>query len=165
MDGSIVARYSMDGNLVPGHLVKSRNKGYFAYLSSIALVKSCDYLVMPSGYSGRLEWISGRPGEVPCGGLVGGHSADGTDLLYLARVNTTYGLTKAAYSVQHKCAYYYNLTGHYPDCSSEFYFLDYTEGEFYITFQSARSPDCSRCKRGLSVQFAVHFNHFQMTNL
>ncbi len=28
----------------------------------------------------------------------------------------------------------------------------------------ARLPGGSRCKRGLTVQFSVHFNHFQMTN-
>ncbi len=34
----------------------------------------------------------------------------------------------------------------------------------FATFQSVRSPDGSICKRGLPVQFSVHFNHFQMTN-
>ncbi len=34
----------------------------------------------------------------------------------------------------------------------------------YVTFQCARSPGGSKCKRGLPVQFSVHFNHFQMTN-
>ncbi len=36
--------------------------------------------------------------------------------------------------------------------------------QLFAIFQSARSPGGSRCKRGLSVQFSVHFNHFQMTN-
>ncbi len=33
--------------------------------------------------------------------------------------------------------------------------------EYLPYLQSARSPDGSRCKRGLPVQFSVHFNHFQ----
>ncbi len=34
----------------------------------------------------------------------------------------------------------------------------------FDTFRSARSPGGSICKRGLPVQFSVHFNHFQTTN-
>ncbi len=34
----------------------------------------------------------------------------------------------------------------------------------FATFQSARSPGGSICKRRLPVQFSAHLNHFQMTN-
>ncbi len=30
----------------------------------------------------------------------------------------------------------------------------------FITFHSARSPDGSKCKRELPIQFSVPFNHF-----
>ncbi len=130
MDGSIVARYNMNGHLIPGKLVISQNSCFFGYLNSVTIVTSCEYLVAPSGYSGRLEWISGRPGEVPCGGLVGGHSANGTDLLYLARVDTQYGLRNGAYSEKDMCVYHMLSSRHTtPKCWSSFDFLIYKEGK------------------------------------
>ncbi len=130
---ALIGRYiAPGGDIVIGKIVLLQYQLCYMYYSPSnvnIVIQNCEYLVQPTGYSGDLKWETRTPGNIPCGALVGGRSADGTDILYIAKT-TYYNLDRpGSYSTVKNCIFVKtNRLANQVACKTSFSFLIYREG-------------------------------------
>ena len=134
VSASLIARKTTyNGDVIIGKIVLgSVQLCYFHYPGTNEVVSSCEYLVKPVGVAGTLTWEDVIDGEVPCGAIPTGHSADGTDTIYIGQSLTSLGsIRTGSYSSRDGCNYMrvsrYNTTS--TTCSTTVKILTYIEGE------------------------------------